>query len=219
MKRRVVLMTVATSIALLAAACTAGGGTDELPATVDPNEEHDPVTLEMWIPFSADHEVAGRPGGLRCLHRGISLDHDRRDDRCRGRREGARRDPGRHAARRDDVMGTGRSGGVPVTPARGRTSPRTSSRTGWSSRITSRRPWSGTRASAASGVPSRSSPMRSVCTTTGISWRRRGTPNPENLFRAHGDGQGPDRVQRGWIDQGRGLRPVVRGTTTSTAIR
>jgi multiple sugar transport system substrate-binding protein len=59
MKRRVALMAVAASFALFAAACTAGGGTDEPPPSVDPNAEHDPVTLEMWIPFSADHEVAG----------------------------------------------------------------------------------------------------------------------------------------------------------------
>ena len=59
MRRRVVLMAVAASFALFAAACTAGGGTDEPPPSVDPNEEHEPVTLDMWIPFSADHEVAG----------------------------------------------------------------------------------------------------------------------------------------------------------------
>jgi multiple sugar transport system substrate-binding protein len=59
MKRRVALMAVAASFALLAAACTAGGGTDEPPPSIDPNAQHDPVTLEMWIPFSADHEVAG----------------------------------------------------------------------------------------------------------------------------------------------------------------
>jgi multiple sugar transport system substrate-binding protein len=58
MRKRFAL-TVAAAFALLTAACTAGGGGDEAPATVDPNAEHDPVTLEMWIPFSAEHEVAG----------------------------------------------------------------------------------------------------------------------------------------------------------------
>jgi multiple sugar transport system substrate-binding protein len=50
---------LAASMVLFAAACTAGGGGDEAPKTVDPNASHEPVTMEMWIPFSADHEVAG----------------------------------------------------------------------------------------------------------------------------------------------------------------
>ena len=58
MRKRFAL-TVAAAFALMAAACTAGGGGNDAPETVDPNAEHDPVTLEMWIPFSAEHEVAG----------------------------------------------------------------------------------------------------------------------------------------------------------------
>ena len=48
---------------LVAAACTAGGGESEVPEglgeTGAAGEEQEPVTIEMWIPFSADHEVAG----------------------------------------------------------------------------------------------------------------------------------------------------------------
>mgnify|MGYP003290905932 CR=1 FL=1 len=51
------LIVVAT-FALVAAACTAGGE-DEGPAETAPTGPQEPVTLEMWIPFSADHEVAG----------------------------------------------------------------------------------------------------------------------------------------------------------------
>jgi multiple sugar transport system substrate-binding protein len=58
MRKRFALA-VAASFALLAAACTAGNGGSDAPSPVDPNAEHDPVTLEMWIPFSAEHEVAG----------------------------------------------------------------------------------------------------------------------------------------------------------------
>ena len=58
MKRRSAMLAVAAAFSL-AVACTAGGGDDTPPASVDPNAEHEPVTLEMWIPFSADHEVAG----------------------------------------------------------------------------------------------------------------------------------------------------------------
>ena len=58
MRKRFALA-VAASFALLAAACTAGSGGGDAPSPVDPNAEHEPVTLEMWIPFSADHEVAG----------------------------------------------------------------------------------------------------------------------------------------------------------------
>jgi multiple sugar transport system substrate-binding protein len=61
MKRSLIVLAV---FGLIAAACTAGGEADgEAPEGVGespaPEESHEPVTLEMWIPFSADHEVAG----------------------------------------------------------------------------------------------------------------------------------------------------------------
>ncbi len=51
---------VVASLVLLVAACTAGGaaGTSAPPA-INPSASHEPVTISMWIPFSADHEVAG----------------------------------------------------------------------------------------------------------------------------------------------------------------
>ena len=58
MRKRFALA-VAASFTLLAAACTAGNGGSEAPSPIDADAEHDPVTLEMWIPFSAEHEVAG----------------------------------------------------------------------------------------------------------------------------------------------------------------
>ena len=50
MRRRLVGL---LAVALLAAACTAGGGEDSKPAaTVDPNAQHDPMTLTVWSNFS-----------------------------------------------------------------------------------------------------------------------------------------------------------------------
>ena len=51
MRRRLVGL---LAVALLAAACTAGGGGDDAtPAsTVDPNAQHDPMTLTVWSNFS-----------------------------------------------------------------------------------------------------------------------------------------------------------------------
>jgi multiple sugar transport system substrate-binding protein len=60
MKRWLVVLAV---FGLIAAACTAGDGESEVPEglgeTGAAGEEQEPVTIEMWIPFSADHEVAG----------------------------------------------------------------------------------------------------------------------------------------------------------------
>ena len=56
-------MAVLAVFGLIAAACTAGDGESEVPEglgeTGAPAEDQEPVTIEMWIPFSADHEVAG----------------------------------------------------------------------------------------------------------------------------------------------------------------
>ena len=42
------------ALAMLAAACTAGGGGSDKPAaTIDPNAQHDPMTLTVWSNFSA----------------------------------------------------------------------------------------------------------------------------------------------------------------------
>jgi len=50
MRRRLVGL---LAVALLAAACTAGGGDDSKPAaTIDPNAQHDPMTLTVWSNFS-----------------------------------------------------------------------------------------------------------------------------------------------------------------------
>jgi multiple sugar transport system substrate-binding protein len=50
MRRRLIGL---LALALLAAACTAGGGDDSKPAaTVDPNAQHDPLTLTVWSNFS-----------------------------------------------------------------------------------------------------------------------------------------------------------------------
>ena len=50
MRRRLVGL---LALALFAAACTAGGGGDSKPAaTVDPNAQHDPLTLTVWSNFS-----------------------------------------------------------------------------------------------------------------------------------------------------------------------
>jgi multiple sugar transport system substrate-binding protein len=60
MKRLVILL---AAFGLIAAACTAGDGESEVPEDLgtspEPAESQEPVTIEMWIPFSADHEVAG----------------------------------------------------------------------------------------------------------------------------------------------------------------
>jgi multiple sugar transport system substrate-binding protein len=50
MRRRLIGLAV---LALLAAACTAGGGSSEPVQTVDPNANHAPVTLTVWSDFSA----------------------------------------------------------------------------------------------------------------------------------------------------------------------
>jgi multiple sugar transport system substrate-binding protein len=50
MRRRLVVL---LAMALLAAACTAGGGGDsKTAATIDPNAQHDPLTLTVWSTFS-----------------------------------------------------------------------------------------------------------------------------------------------------------------------
>src|SRR5215204_6617289 len=50
MRRRLVVL---LAMALLAAACTAGGGGDsKTAATIDPNAQHDPLTLTVWSNFS-----------------------------------------------------------------------------------------------------------------------------------------------------------------------
>jgi multiple sugar transport system substrate-binding protein len=51
MRRRLIGL---LALALLAAACTAGGGGSDQPAaTVDPNANHAPLTLTVWSDFSA----------------------------------------------------------------------------------------------------------------------------------------------------------------------
>jgi multiple sugar transport system substrate-binding protein len=50
MRRRLIGL---LALALLAAACTAGGGDDsKTAATIDPNAQHDPLTLTVWSNFS-----------------------------------------------------------------------------------------------------------------------------------------------------------------------
>jgi multiple sugar transport system substrate-binding protein len=50
MRRRLVALVI---VALFAAACTAGGGDSSAPAeTVDPNAQHEPLTLTVWSNFS-----------------------------------------------------------------------------------------------------------------------------------------------------------------------
>ena len=50
MRRRLIGL---LTLALLAAACTAGGGDDSTPAaSIDPNAQHDPLTLTVWSNFS-----------------------------------------------------------------------------------------------------------------------------------------------------------------------
>lgn len=59
MKRLMILL---AAFGLIAAACTAGGESeapDDVGQTPAEGESPDPVTIEMWIPFSAEHEVAG----------------------------------------------------------------------------------------------------------------------------------------------------------------
>jgi multiple sugar transport system substrate-binding protein len=60
MKRALILLAV---FGLFAAACTAGGGESEVPEDLGETgaalESQEPVTIEMWIPFSVDREVAG----------------------------------------------------------------------------------------------------------------------------------------------------------------
>jgi multiple sugar transport system substrate-binding protein len=65
MERMKRLLIALSAFGLIAAACTAGDGDgggdvpDDLGESPAPAEEQEPVTIEMWIPFSADHEVAG----------------------------------------------------------------------------------------------------------------------------------------------------------------
>ena len=51
MRRRLIGL---LALALLAAACTAGGGGDDstTAASIDPNAQHDPLTLTVWSNFS-----------------------------------------------------------------------------------------------------------------------------------------------------------------------
>ena len=109
MKRRVVLMTVATSIALLAAAARPAGGPTNRPRPSIPTRSTIP-SRSRCIPFSADHEVAGVQAAFDAFTEEY-LDHI---DVTTGVEDDAKVLAAirRHAARRDDVMGTGRSGGV-----------------------------------------------------------------------------------------------------------
>jgi multiple sugar transport system substrate-binding protein len=51
------------ALMLVAAACTAGGG-EEAPAQINRSEDQEPVTIDVWIPFSAEHEVAAVQEGI-----------------------------------------------------------------------------------------------------------------------------------------------------------
>ncbi|HEV8563928.1 MAG TPA: extracellular solute-binding protein [Actinomycetota bacterium] len=53
MRRRVVAI---VAFALLVAACTAGGGGDSTPETIDPSVSHEPVTLAMWSQWTSAAE-------------------------------------------------------------------------------------------------------------------------------------------------------------------
>ena len=127
---------------VVGAACTAGGGTDERPRPSIPTRSTRSARSRCGS-VQRRSRGCGRPGGLRCASRNIPITIDVT------------------TSVEDDakVLAAIRAGTPPTTrrchghwtiwrrlwtPARGRTSPRTSSRTGWSSRITSRRPWSGT---------------------------------------------------------------------------
>ena len=61
MRRRLIGLAV---LALLAAACTAGGGSSGPVQTVDPNANHAPVTLTVWSDFSA-RELGVVTNGLK----------------------------------------------------------------------------------------------------------------------------------------------------------
>ena len=54
MKRWIVVM---ATFALVAAACTAGGGDDDTPETIDPSASHEPVTLSMWSEWTSARET------------------------------------------------------------------------------------------------------------------------------------------------------------------
>ena len=62
MRRRLIGLLALT---LLAAACTAGGGGSDQPAaTIDPNANHEPLTLTVWSDFSA-RELGVVTAGLK----------------------------------------------------------------------------------------------------------------------------------------------------------
>lgn len=63
MKRQIKLVAGILAMMLVAAACTTGKE-DEAPAQVDRSANQEPVTIEVWIPFSADHEVAAVQKGI-----------------------------------------------------------------------------------------------------------------------------------------------------------
>jgi multiple sugar transport system substrate-binding protein len=52
------MVTVVAVLALVGAACTAGGGGSESPpATVNPSASHEPVTIEMWSEWTSNREI------------------------------------------------------------------------------------------------------------------------------------------------------------------
>ena len=151
-----------------------------------------------------------RPGDLRRLRGGVPVDHDGCHDGCRGRREGAGRDQGRHPARRDDVVGARRSRGL--LRHRRMAGPHSVHRAG---RHGGRgllpavgRALHGVRREAVRvPVPhGRGRPVLQQGPAGGEGVLRAA----HDLFRAHGDGEGPHRVQPRRLDQGRGLRALVR---------
>lgn len=54
MKRLLAVLAVFTA---LAAGCTAGGGSSETPATINPSASHEPVTIEMWSAWTSNREL------------------------------------------------------------------------------------------------------------------------------------------------------------------
>ena len=64
MRRRLIGL---LALALLAAACTAGGGGSDQPAaTIDPNANHAPLTLTVWSDFSG-RELGVVTAGLKTV--------------------------------------------------------------------------------------------------------------------------------------------------------
>jgi multiple sugar transport system substrate-binding protein len=51
------LLAVLSVLGVLAAGCTAGGGGEETPATINPSASHEPVTLEMWSAWTSSREI------------------------------------------------------------------------------------------------------------------------------------------------------------------